>query len=193
MEGTVAFDYDGELVTVGGERGKFLCTSDHRWPVVSDKMVNWVRGNESRKVVRAHELKTSHRIPRAARCDFVGSDDTITERHAALIGWLFTDGYLRWRGNCPEAVFYQKKAEGLAQLRRLIGDDAGREYVHPQTGVIQLAVKVRLTKTLVALCRSKQDLPLFVSKLNARAAKAMWDAMMPVSYTHLTLPTNREV
>ncbi len=172
-----AFDYAGELMTLGGKTWSFEFTPSHRWPVFHHTRRGGREITGLRKVVKGYELNASHRIPQSAPHDF--TEGGITPRDAALIGWIWTDGHQRLRhGKYWEAVIYQKKEQHFAGIRKLLGDDARAEYVHPQTGVVHFSMSLALSSRLAEICPSRESLPLIVTHLNESAAKAMWQAMV---------------
>ena len=92
-----------------------------------------------------------------------------------------------WKG--PKG--YEKKAQEIQQLTRVNGDDTPDAL--EETKKIRMAKQadkswVRSTNAAVTLADAGQG---FVAA--AATAHAMGYVRAPVSYTHLTLPTNREV
>ncbi|MFA9277732.1 MAG: hypothetical protein ACEQR4_07910, partial [Rhodoluna sp.] len=175
LQGVATFEFDGELRTFERRGGKFLFTEDHRWPVQVAKTV--VKGKEyggERKVLRAHELNSTHMLP--LKGEFVDEGDSIlSPRLAAILGWVVTDGYARWRRNHWEALVYQSPKKYLTEIESLLGNE--RRKAHPTTGVHAVNVKLEDKKAITKHYQDKDDLPSLVTHLSREAAEAMWDAM----------------
>ena len=172
------FEYNGVMMTLNGRMGGYSFTPNHRWPVWSHTTRRGVDVGNVRKVVEGYQLRSSHRIPRSAPFDFSGGDTSVTPREAALVGWAVTDGHMRMRRDTyPEVVIYQKKEVHLDGIRELLGSDARKEYVHPETGTIRFSTSAGLARRLFVLCPTKDDLPELVSRLTKQSAEAMWKAM----------------
>lgn len=158
------FDFDGDLNVVGGVRGNFSCTEDHGWPIFTQ------RGH--RRLAKAKDLKDGHRIPLVPENCVLEQRIECTKREAALIGWLYTDGYHR----PGEAYICQKKPHHLAAIRSLLGDDIQRESVI-ENGTVYLYLKLELRHRLLSLCGSHDDLSRFATRISRENLEALWQAM----------------
>lgn len=168
------FRYDGELLALRRRGMEFLFTEDHRWPVVTSE--SFVKGKwygNDRKIVRSYNLNSSHRIPLTGY--YVETESILSERHAAILGWVVTDGYFRWRGNHCEMLIYQSPEKHLDAITALTGSKPRKP--HPETGVCAVPVKNEDVKIITEHFRSKKDLESIVGRLSALAANAMYNAM----------------
>jgi hypothetical protein len=86
---------DKEVLSYGNKWDKFECTEDHRW-------YGWRRsrqkGKPSKKVYgyfHASEITQEHNIVLTA--PWVGNQTSnFTDAECALLGWITSDGYLKW-------------------------------------------------------------------------------------------------
>ena len=173
------FDFDDKLMTLENKRGmKFKFTKDHRFPVEVIKTTT--KGKEyggDRKIIRAYDLNTSHKIPLAKPTN-ISSETILEEKDAALLGWLVTDGYHRWRGNHFESMLYQSSKKYAEEIRFEFADYISSESVHPDTGVICFRLKVSKMKNILKHFKSKDDMPSIVTRLDEQSLYAMLSAMM---------------
>lgn len=171
------FDFDGELSTLESRGTEFVFTDDHRWPVITKRTFakgKWY-GDET-KIIRAYELNKSHRIPLAAPSFQTGS--LLSEYDSQLLGWIVTDGYHRYRGNCLEAMIYQHPKKHADKIREMFRAIISSESVHPDTGVICFRIKTSALSTIKKYFKSKEDLPSIVTRLGSVELAAMYEAMM---------------
>ena len=181
VQDVAVFDFDGDLVRLkNNSYADFLCTEDHRWPVVIERA--WQKSSVwagekwyDRAIVRTHELNTNNRLIMAAPLS--ESKSLLSPRDAAILGWVVTDGYHRWRGNYLEMMIYQAPHKYANEIRALLGDDLTSEAVHPQTGVICFRIGAAVSRRLRKVFKSKDDLPGIVCNLSDVAAESMRDAM----------------
>ena len=173
IEDVAVFDYDGELMTLGhngeGTRGCFPFTPNHRWPILTHSP----DGSLKREIVRGYELRTSHKIPRSAPFVDWPKDSPFSEREAAIIGWLITDGTFSngW-------AIYQHPKKFAAEIEALLGEDACKRQTHPDTGVYQWTLRATLRNTLKAKgFTGREDAVRVIGQLTEAGARAMWDAM----------------
>ncbi|MGH9982411.1 MAG: hypothetical protein ACRD8W_00455 [Nitrososphaeraceae archaeon] len=167
LEGIAEFDFDGELWTFNRKEKSWSFTPDHRWPVET----NW----KSRKsIISATELNSDHKIPWTG--EFVDTGDSIlSSRLAAILGWVVTDGYYRWRGNHCEMIIYQHPFKFLEDVCKLVENRP--RSPHPETGVCAVPVSLVDSKEICEVFQSKEDMPFIVGHLSREAAEAMWTAM----------------
>jgi len=188
------FDFDGELMkieqVVKGRRKRFLFTEDHRWPVRYELPIRVRVGGEDRrtgqfrtkkKVVSGHDLQPYHRIPCAG--EYRQSASVLSPRLAAILGWVVTDGYFRWRpatatgrGLYPEMIVYQSPKKFANVLAELL--DTKPRKAHPVTGVLAFNVKAADRDAIIGTGYfDKRHLVSIVTRLSREAAEAMWEAM----------------
>lgn len=187
IEAVNVFPHDGELIRWEIKKRTrtiaFEFTDNHRWPVLTEPgSVSWVNksgsiGTTVRKVKRTwrlgHDLRRHDRIPCAG--EFEGTESILSPRHAALLGWLVTDGYYRRRGNSWEGVIYQSPDKHLKDIVEITGTRPRKP--HPQSGVVPVGVKAEDMKVLAKHLAVTANLPATVAALSREAADAMWDAM----------------
>jgi len=167
LQDKAVFEYNGQLMRLGNTRMEFLATFDHRW-VVND--------GKREKIVRGYQLRSNHKIPLTG--DYQPNESILTPREAAILGWIVTDGYFRWRGNYFEAVIYQHPKKYAKEIRKLLGTDCSSEFVHPDSGVICFRIKASALKNIKKYLRSKDDLMSIVTRLNKEAMAEMRRAML---------------
>lgn len=175
------FDYDGPMTRIKGRSVNFLCTPNHRWPVKQ----NYVRDGEKhgRKIVLSHELNSYHSLIQGAPHTFSG-DSILSPRDAAILGWVVTDGYSRWRANkggktlYNEMMIYQSPGKHLQEIIELVGEEGVAGKAHPDTGVVPVRLSACLRRRLIEVFNRKDNLPEIVTRLSREAAEAMYDAMM---------------
>ena len=173
------FDFDDKLVTMENKRGmKFRFTKDHRFPIETIKTTT--KGKEyggERKIIRAYDFNTTHKIPLAKQTD-IPETTILNEKDAALLGWLVTDGYHRWRGKHFESMVYQSPKKYADEVRFEFADYISSESVHPDTGVICFRLKVKAMSNILKYFKSKDDMPSIVTRLDRDSLYAMSSAMM---------------
>ena len=159
------FDYNGTLIHSRSSKVNFEFTPDHRWVVENQ--------DGERKIVKGYQLRSNHRFILTA--DYKQEESLLTKKEAAILGWIVTDGYHRWRGNCIEAMIYQSPEKHADLVRKLLGDWCSSESVHPDNGVICFRIKTKKLEYIKSIFKSKNDLPYIVSNLNKDALEAYWD------------------
>jgi hypothetical protein len=177
IEAINKFDFDGGLSYLTGKYGNFRCTDNHKWPV--EESMRFVKGKwygGDTKLVETDKLNTCHLLKLASETD--DQESILSARDAALLGWVITDGYFRWRGNHFESMIYQKKDKCVNIIRELGSLNITSESVHPQTGVICFRLSTTWAIKLLQYFKTKEDLPSIVTRLSNKAADAMWTAMM---------------
>jgi hypothetical protein len=189
LEAVNVFDFDGELIKYEQSRKhrkiRFLFTEDHRWPVVTPvrerastavancgkRVINRTGGKRS--FVLGQDLCPQHMLPCAG--EFLGKESILSPRHAAILGWVVTDGYSRWVGNSCEMLVYQSPKKFLGEVVKLLGNEP-RKANHDD-GTAAVPVDRADINEIVKVFRNKQDLVRIVTRLSREAAEAMWDAM----------------
>lgn len=182
------FEHDGELVVHSLKKNtrkiEWWFTDGHRWPVITQPAtVAWELADGSTKskeyggerVFRTGDsLQSGDTVPSTG--DYREQSTCLSPRHAALLGWIVTDGYMRWRGNSCEAVLYQTPHKHLDEIAELTGSIPRKP--HPDTGCCAVNVKATDLAVITEHYTGLQDLCKVVSQLSRASAEAMWDAMM---------------
>jgi hypothetical protein len=170
-----------------------LCTPEHTWPIRASRGEARV---EYRKLVQAQAfpglgMHPFHALVVAAPAE--GGFSPLTPEEAAVIGWLVTDGTLRWSptGN-PRIHIDQSKPHGIAELQRLLAGKAterimpagertfptGRTYATRQAHRFDLSAVFARYLLERAGMKTKDDLPLLVPHLSVKAREAMLAAVL---------------
>lgn len=169
VEDIAVFDFDDKLMSIKNKRGiEFTFTKDHRFPVFDYK------GDS--KIIRAHEFNTGHKIPLVS--PYEATDTILNEHDSALLGWIVTDGYHRYRGNSLEAVIYQSPKKHADKIRTMFAANISSESIHPDTGVICFRIKTKSLSEIKLYFKSKDDLPSIVTRLSVASLTVMYQAMM---------------
>lgn len=105
-----------------------LCTPDHRWPV--DYQAD-VKGKHYayRRMKETRNLKASDRLTVAAAAP--PGRLPVTPTQAAIMGWLITDGSIKWIGKSVSGYICQSKPETVARIRELVEGVPHREDPTP--------------------------------------------------------------
>lgn len=176
VEGVELSDFDGELLSIENRWGhKYRWTRDHQLPV-------YEQYGHKRKIVNASDLKSHHRILLVAPHVF-GEVSLLSEREAALLGWIVTDGYHRWRGNHFESMVYQSEGKHAQKIRAEFDWAIMSESIHPGTGVRCFRLSAQSTRKICALFHSKMDLPTLAVHLSRACVEAMYGTMMDAEGT----------
>ncbi len=175
LEDVAVFDYDGVLKKFERKCGKFLFTNDHRWLTETTKTT--IKNKEyggTRQIKRTYELNTSDIIPLTGK--YTNKKHLLSPRLIAILGWVVTDGYFRWRGNHCEMVIYQHPKKFLKDVEILTGTK--RRKPHPQSGVCAVPVALKDIKKINTIFKDKKDLPKIITKLSNEEIDLMYLAMM---------------
>ena len=171
LEAVNLYEFDGQLLRINRPGGHSIsCTPNHKWPVED------YAGRRS--LIEAKDINTGHWLPMHGY--FAGEDTTIlSPRHAAILGWLVTDGSFRWRGNHCEAVVYQAADNYLEEIEELLGRQ-GRVNKERAGKAPMMTIPILLEdmKEITRVFQSKEDLTNIVTQLSRTACDAMYDAMM---------------
>jgi hypothetical protein len=170
LGGVNVYPMDGELSALRRPGGhEFLFTANHRWPTIHGES-----GHRSMK--RACDINSSDWFP--VHGEYQGDDSVLSPRHAALLGWVVTDGYSRWTGNHWEATIYQSPRKFLREIEALAGRLARLPRRDGKDDVQCVPLLLEDSRAISAHFKSKDDLPALVPHLSREAADAMFDAMM---------------
>jgi len=161
------FDYDDMLNTIKVKGSiKFQFTPNHRFPVVSSYSKNT-------GIKEWHNCYSVDKFPLWGNFQKEGS--ILSPRLAAILGWVVTDGYSRWRGNHWEAMVYQSPSKFLGEVTNLLKPLS--VSIHPDSGVFKYTLRLEDSKAISKVYHDKTDLPSLVTQLSREAAEAMYQAM----------------
>ena len=173
------FDHTGTLNRYANRSAEFLFTDGHRWPVRKRACVTnrpyGIYSYPERVIMKTGWPACGDSL--IANGQFVDSEGTgISPRLAAILGWVVSDGYHRFRGKYCEMMVYQSPKKFLGNIVDLLGTEPRKP--HPETGVVCVPVALKDIKAIVqAGFTGKESLPEIVGKLGRDAADAMWQAM----------------
>lgn len=179
LEAINLFEHVGELIEYKNRSATFTFTDKHRWPVKRkacvvtnssgtyehDERIKWQNGDN---------LKTGSRLLGQAEWR-EEANSILSPRHAAILGWVLTDGYHRWRGNHCEMVVYQSPQKHLRQIVELLGTKPGKP--HPDSGVVCVPVALADVRTIIDAGFTGKNVSTIVGSLSRLAAEAMFSAM----------------
>ncbi|MFG0318109.1 MAG: hypothetical protein ACF8XB_12605 [Planctomycetota bacterium JB042] len=174
VQDVTTYEIDDDVFRLSRPGGhEILCTRDHSWPTY--------RGSspDRRGLVKAFELNSNQWLP--LHGDFRGQESTLSPRHAAILGWVVTDGHGRWTGNHWEAVVYQSARKHLEAVEELLGNERrplAPSQVATAEDVHAVPVSIEDAQEITRAYRTKGDLPRVVGRLSREAAEAMFDAML---------------
>lgn len=195
------FDHDGEINELHYTRKTrsitFQCTDEHAWYVHRRKQRTIRNGSVIQKVrneygtiqrVLATELVDGDKIP--ATGDFRSEDSILSDRHAAILGWLLGDGYYRWRGSHCEMLVYQSPKKYLQEIIDLLGTSPRNP--HPATGVVAVPVSLADSNAIKEVLLEYGDDPRkIVARLSRSAAEAMKNTLFMAEGTTWSKTGNR--
>lgn len=172
------FDYDGELMVLECRGSSFEFTPNHRWPAY--EVPRTIKGNNyggTWGMIDGCDLTSLHKIPLVG--NFQGTESILSPRLAAILGWLLTDGHIRWRGNHCEMVVYQSEKKFLENLKSLLLVEPRQATDDRQAHkVYTFAVRREDVDALTDHIQKKEQGAEVAAKLSREAAEAMFDAMM---------------
>lgn len=174
---------------LNGKGFRAVCTPDHKWAVHKTKAR--VR-TPDRELRPANRFKQGLRVILAAP----GVEDGLcpmSPRIAAALGWIITDGTIRydWRDR-PRVHIDQSKPGYVEEIRELLGSDAtesvydqpprtfpsGNTYAVMRSHRFNVSSAFWSTVVDVFGIKTAADLPPLVGYLTAEARAAMLDAML---------------
>lgn len=173
-----AFECDEPLFVIKNKRHKIRCTNNHRW-VVHNLARKLTQGKATyqiaarRYIKEASDLKQSHVLITVSHFADDGSS-CLTVEQAKLLGWLITDGYVRWKGPSIEALIYQSPNKFLEQVKVIAGGNPRKP--HPDTGVVAVPVLHDRAKSIEWNLKP-ENLIWTITHLSREAASAMYEAM----------------
>lgn len=164
------FDYDGDLMVFESRGASFEFTPNHRWVTTTPRY----RQAEIREAV---DLNTTHSVVMSG--EFDGADTVLSPRLAAILGWVVTDGHMRWVGQNCEMVIYQSEKKAIDDIRELLGVDPRQASDDRQEHrVYTFAVPSADVAALTCVIQSKSQVADVACGLSVDAAEAMYQAMM---------------
>lgn len=152
-------------------RGVEIISSDrHRWPVITKDGLRFKTTPELRG--------RGDFVPTTAVHDSWSSKSVLSDRDAALLGWIYTDGYMRHSyGKFQNAVIYQSSKKYLREIVELVGTDTQGVYRHITDTDFSVYLKPEISRRLYTLCPTRSDFLSLIPQLSQSAAEAMWTAM----------------
>lgn len=185
LEAVNVFDVNEDLIRMSCRGTEFLCTKNHRWPSV--KVRHFVKGRwygGEREYVLADDLDYQDRIPLTGK--FQSKDSVLCPRLAAIVGWVVSDGSIRWKKNHCEMVVYQSAEKHAELVSSLLGvaPRKGKDERNPTNPVYTFGVKREDVREITKFMKHKDDLIGVVTRLGSESAEAMYDAMMMASGTN---------
>ena len=176
------FSYSGPMISIKSWKAEILCTPDHSWPIESYGQTQrgiWYPGHRSMR--QAHTLNQHHAIPLTGI--YNRSTTALTPRHAAILGWLVTDGTIWYNNNHLYGKIYQSVNRYVDIISSLVGRPAVEHSRTPQAWtatapVMRIYVPREDMEIIERVYNNKSDLPAVVCKLNHEAAEAMRSAML---------------
>ncbi|MHB8469552.1 MAG: Hint domain-containing protein [Gaiellaceae bacterium] len=180
--------YEGDLLELENYGATLRCTPDHRWP--TERALEWGgwKGHErlyggTRAMKSATAMSRRDHVPLTGT--FGATNSALSPRHAAILGWIVTDG----------TTAYRFRKDGSSRLVARIGQSE-RKYLseivdltgRPATAMREDGVAIVTparedVEVIERVYQRKDDLPALVGELSSDAAHAMWDAMMKAEGT----------
>jgi hypothetical protein len=165
------FPFDGELLAIKRKKRshydkEFLFTEEHSWPVHTQ--------SGHRKMVLGRDLNSNTLIPQSG--EFADNESILSPRHAAILGWLITDGTALWSRYHWMMMVYQSEKKHLQRILDLLGTRP-RTSGNPGAGVWAVPVPKEDRAVLRRVCPTRDDLLGVVCRLSREAAEEMWQAM----------------
>ncbi|HYK98499.1 MAG TPA: hypothetical protein VEU77_08955, partial [Candidatus Acidoferrales bacterium] len=181
---------DQPTILLSSRSFRALCTSRHTWAVRLHSRRPIHNELIETDALAAHSRHAGNAIVVAAVAESGPID--ISERDAAILGWVFTDGWLQVSGDQVRMTITQSKPAHMDDIRSLVGS-MGREYVTPGSlrtfpggrsfptrDAHRFELRAPYGRDLFARLgiRGKSDLPSLVTRLSSPARRAMLDAML---------------
>ena len=125
----------------------------------------------------------------------MGSVDVTGVRHTLPDGRVLLEDVSFRVGEGARAALVGENGAGKTTLLRIVAGD-----LVPEAGAVTRSGGLGVMRQFIGSVRDDTTVQRFLVDLAAPAVRAAWEAvetaeltLMAVSYTHLTLPTNREV
>ena len=177
------FAWRGFLSAVG--MAPFHCTTNHRWPV--RERIKSTKTSR-RKIVEAQHLNQQHTLVRMAPHQYDGAPSVLSDRHAALLGWVVTDGHQWMTGTKPHLntvmmEISQNERKHLKEIEFLAGKKADPATKHTDAPTIAIGdhggriVGIRDPKA-----KLKKDRYLYGGQHRVRLAREDVDAILASGY-----------
>ena len=195
LEAINQFEYDGELIETFRKKKhrtySFQFTPSHNWPIKRRirKQVTVGGFRQSKEIghrammVHGDDLRDGDLLLCAGR-PVKESKSILSPRHAAILGWVVTDGYSRWRTRKVaaevgtgsfEMIVYQSPKKHLDEIVSLLGTKP--RIPHPISGVVCVPVSRADINVIKTVYKKPSDLRKIVCNLSRESAEAMLDAM----------------
>ena len=189
LEQVSVFDSGKPMARLTSRSFDVECTVDHSWATFPTSSAG------RRRLIPTNQLKSSRKIVIAAPGPEAGAyASSISERDAAVWGWLMTDGSLSERGGQPRAHVDQCEGENAEMLRKLLAGWITSETVsYPDLAhlspngkpwgrrpVVRFNLSAAATRGLLARAgiTERAQVPTLAASLGGPARRAMLDAMI---------------
>ena len=180
-------DTTGQLFSIKSKTFRFESTADHRWYGEVRKRVG--NGKRERLPATFTTAMLNDNASIRVSAPYVGGTSPISSDQAAMIGWLLTDGGVKWdevkprtkyyAGRRLKANIYQKKEPFRSIIRQQFADIISSEAVD-EIGMSIFHIKaqpVRDAWEVAGLEPDKENWQQFVMSLSLDARKAFLGAV----------------
>jgi len=121
VENISTFDIEDTIYKMSRpDNQEMFFTKDHKWPTEIPDTPS------RRSLTAANNINADHWLPTHGQ--FQGKESILSDRHAAILGWIVTDGTLRrkiFKGEeYLEAIIYQSERKFLTEVEELTGSKA---------------------------------------------------------------------
>jgi len=166
------FDYDGMLQVYECRGASFECTQDHSW-------VTYTAANKLRVLRKWSNLNSNHAIVMQGEFNDEDTESILSPRHAAILGWVLTDGHMRWRDNHCEMVVYQSEGKFIGGVKELLGVEPRKASDDREPHAVYcFAVKREDVEAITKVVVSKEQAREVIGYLSREAAEEMLQAML---------------
>ena len=177
IEDIAVFDFDGDLSRLKGQWADFVCTKDHRWPVhVYGGWHNGIKSKPYRKIVRTHKLRKQYCLITSCPHVNTNNETLMPPNDAATLGWLLTDGLIRYRKSYIELRIVQKKIGNVEHIRHVAKEYITSEY-KPKNDCIEFRISSDFVNKYKEYFVPKENLIKILPRLSTESLEAMYDAM----------------
>lgn len=182
---------EAEVMRFGNTNRSFLCTSEHEWLTISR---HGTTKKKTAKSICGTEWSVQLAVP------YAGTESILTDREAAILGWLLTDGHIKRavvtgrtsqaklsKVAC-EATIYQVKSHTRAIIEQLLTNIPHYVYTG-QYRLVPTYARELLSKSGV-WDKNTYDPWMLVTSLNSSARASMLEAVTQADgFIHYSAPT----
>ncbi len=186
LQAVTVYEKPRQTLRLEGRSFSAEVTPEHTWAVAKKGK----RVSAPQRILRkTNELRTSDDIVVAAIAE--SGTHLLSEKDAAVLGWLATDGTIRQDRGYNRGMIFQSKQGYVSEIRELLADRATEAVVAPgerdfsrgpsktlQQHRFSLRAGYLRRLQFMAGLRSWSDLPRLVLSLSGPARAAMLDAML---------------